>query len=211
MINISEFCRGLTAEIPGINTFKTPWSVTDQIIDIVSGIIKTLSTDEYYLDNESAIHKTALVESNVTIKPHTVIGRNSIIKSGSYLRGGVYIGNAVAVGANCEIKQSIVHDQSRIAHLNYVGNSIIGLDVNLEAGSVLANRFNERQDKKITVIYDGELIQTHSSKFGSLVGDHSRIGANAVCSPGTILPPDSIVARLELVDQVTRSRNLKAD
>jgi len=66
---------------------------------------------------------------------------------------------------------------------------------------VLANRFNERADKQIWVRIDGELIPTGVTKFGALIGDGSRIGANAVTSPGTLLPPGSMVPRLGLVDQ----------
>jgi len=43
---------------------------------------------------------------------------------------------------------------------------------------------------------------TGLTKFGALIGDSSRIGANAVTSPGTLLPPGSVVPRLGLVDQL---------
>jgi acetyltransferase-like isoleucine patch superfamily enzyme len=46
------------------------------------------------------------------------------------------------------------------------------------------------------------LVATGVDKFGALIGDASRIGANAVTTPGTILPPGSVVRRLQLVDQV---------
>jgi len=48
-------------------------------------------------------------------------------------------------------------------------------------------------------------------KFGALVGDDSRIGANAVTTPGTLLPPRSIVRRLELVDQSESSLKYRQD
>ena len=105
------------------------------------------------------------------------------------------------IGAGCEIKQSIIFSETAIAHFNYVGNSIIGSNVNFEAGSVAANHYNERKDKTISVLYNGNVIQTNVEKFGSLVGDDSKIGANAVLSPGTILSKNSIVGRLELVEQ----------
>ena len=80
-----------------------------------------------------------------------------------------------------------------------MGNSLVGSEVNLEAGSVIANHFNERQDKTIKVKIDGQEIIVSTEKFGALIGDNSKIGANAVTSPGTILPVNSIVERLELV------------
>ncbi|MNR49840.1 hypothetical protein D3C85_1692730 [compost metagenome] len=51
------------------------------------------------------------------------------------------------------------------------------------------------------MLYKEHVIDTKSDKFGSLIGDDSRIGANAVLSPGTILEKKSIVKRLELIEQ----------
>jgi bifunctional N-acetylglucosamine-1-phosphate-uridyltransferase/glucosamine-1-phosphate-acetyltransferase GlmU-like protein len=107
----------------------------------------------------------------------------------------------VTVGPACEVKSTIVLDSSRLAHLCFVGDSVIGSDVNVEAGVVVANHVNERPEQDITIHLGGHIIHTGVVKFGALIGDHSRIGANAVLSPGTILAPHTVVARLELVDQ----------
>jgi bifunctional N-acetylglucosamine-1-phosphate-uridyltransferase/glucosamine-1-phosphate-acetyltransferase GlmU-like protein len=125
-----------------------------------------------------------------------------VVAAHAYLRDGVFLDRGVRVGPSCEIKASFVFRGSVLAHLNYVGNSLIGARVNLEAGAVLANHFNEREDKRISVVVGGRLVLTGVEKFGALVGDDSRIGANAVTTPGTLLPPRSIVRRLELVEQV---------
>ncbi|MCS3531573.1 hypothetical protein [Chryseobacterium sp. JUb7] len=74
--------------------------------------------------------------------------------------------------------------------------------MNFEAGSICANHFNEREEKNIFVKYNDHIISTDTNKFGSLVGDNSKIGANAVLSPGTILDKKTIVKRLELIEQV---------
>jgi hypothetical protein len=50
-------------------------------------------------------------------------------------------------------------------------------------------------------LLDGKPFRTDVEKFGALVGDGSKIGANAVLSPGTILAPDTVVKRLELIEQ----------
>ena len=62
------------------------------------------------------------------------------------------------------------------AHRNYVGDSIVGQDVNLEAGAVLANHFNERADKRIFVRVGGQAAATGLTKFGAVLGDGTRIG-----------------------------------
>ena len=58
-----------------------------------------------------------------------------------------------------------------------------------------------REDDTVYVHVDGQRISTGLHKFGSLVGDGCRIGANAVLSPGTLLMPKTIVRRLELIEQ----------
>jgi acetyltransferase-like isoleucine patch superfamily enzyme len=73
--------------------------------------------------------------------------------------------------------------------------------VNMEAGSIIANHYNERIDKSIYVRIKNERVLTGVTKFGALVGDQTKIGANAVLSPGTILESKSVVKRLELIDQ----------
>jgi UDP-N-acetylglucosamine diphosphorylase / glucose-1-phosphate thymidylyltransferase / UDP-N-acetylgalactosamine diphosphorylase / glucosamine-1-phosphate N-acetyltransferase / galactosamine-1-phosphate N-acetyltransferase len=65
----------------------------------------------------------------------------------------------------------------------------------MEAGAVLANHFSEHADKQIWVQVEGELTATGVTKFGALISDRSRIGANAVTSPGTLLTPGSVVPR----------------
>ena len=65
-----------------------------------------------------------------------------------------------------------------------------------------ANRYNERNDKIIYVAHNGKSLNTNCEKFGALVGDGSRVGANAVLSPGTMLERNAVVKRLELVEQV---------
>jgi bifunctional N-acetylglucosamine-1-phosphate-uridyltransferase/glucosamine-1-phosphate-acetyltransferase GlmU-like protein len=90
---------------------------------------------------------------------------------------------------------------TKLAHFNFVGDSVLGEAVNLEAGSIVANHRNERADKRVAFTFDGTVIDTGVEKFGALAGDRCRIGANAVIAPGAVLKPDTIVARLALVDQ----------
>jgi UDP-N-acetylglucosamine diphosphorylase / glucose-1-phosphate thymidylyltransferase / UDP-N-acetylgalactosamine diphosphorylase / glucosamine-1-phosphate N-acetyltransferase / galactosamine-1-phosphate N-acetyltransferase len=107
----------------------------------------------------------------------------------------------VSIGPGCEIKSSIIGKGTSVAHFNFIGNSLVGNDVNFEAGSVIANHYNEREDKRIFIKIGSEMLDTGIDKFGALVGDNSKIGANAVLSPGTLLVPGSIVKRLELIEQ----------
>ena len=124
------------------------------------------------------------------------------IGANTYFREGVFLDSSVKIGACSEIKSSMIFSGTAVAHLNYIGNSLIGRNVNFEAGSIAANHYNERIDKRIHVSFQNQVIDTGLDKFGALVGDNSRIGANGVLSPGTILTKNAIVKRLELVEQL---------
>lgn len=201
-MDLSKYIKDIYHDLPFLSRDSTPWHIINTLDDLVAILLPKFALKNYNVVDEVAIHETAMVESGVTLKPKTIIGPRCIIKSGSYLRGGIYLTSDVSIGANCEIKQSIICKNSNAAHLNYIGNSLIGEDVNFEAGSILANHFNEREDKSIQVLIEDNVVETNVNKFGSLIGDHSRIGANSVLNPGTILPVKSIVPRLTHVDQL---------
>lgn len=163
-------------------------------------------SDEFLIHDGNMIHKTATVESGAILKAPVFIGENCFIASGAYLRGGVWLAENVIIGPGSEVKSSFIHAGSKAAHFNFIGDSVIGRNVNIEAGAIIANYRNELDDKKIICFIDGKRIETDVDKFGSLIGDGCKIGANAVLAPGTILNPRSIVKRLALVDQTIEAQ-----
>jgi NDP-sugar pyrophosphorylase family protein len=199
ILSISEYVTGFEVTFPDLKN-EEPWFVTKNLEASILEKIKKLG-DDFKIENNIAIHKTAIVETGVIIKSASIISEGCFIGAHAYLRGGVYLGEKTSVGPGCEIKSSVILDQSALAHFNFVGDSIVGSFINMEAGAILANHFNERKNKTISINIGGESFQIDSEKFGSLIGDHTKIGANAVLSPGTILLPHTIVKRLELIDQ----------
>ena len=195
----STYINKFSVHFPAF-TSQLPWQVTSRATEIVAEILSSLSSD-YNIHNGVATHKSAIVESNVVLKEPIIVGPDCFIAANCYLRGGVFLLGHNSIGPGCEIKSSFIFPKSNLAHFNFIGDSIIGSGVNFEAGSIIANHFNERSSKEISVMMNGTSISTKTEKFGALVGDGSKIGANAVLSPGTILQPNSIVRRLELVDQ----------
>ena len=55
----------------------------------------------------------------------------------------------------------------------------------------------------IYINFQGQIINTKAIKFGALIGDAAKIGANAVLSPGSLIDKKQIVKRLELIEQVS--------
>lgn len=181
-------------------TDEMPWKIIDRLTETISQLQQSLG-DDYQINDGVAIHKTAVVGHNVTVKAPAIISADCFVGSNSYLRGGVFLAPGAKVGISCEVKTSVLLEGAAVAHFNFIGDSIIGHDVNIEAGAILCNHYNEREDDTVFVHVDGQRLSTGLHKFGSLVGDDCRIGANAVLSPGTLLPPKTIVKRLELIEQ----------
>jgi UDP-N-acetylglucosamine diphosphorylase / glucose-1-phosphate thymidylyltransferase / UDP-N-acetylgalactosamine diphosphorylase / glucosamine-1-phosphate N-acetyltransferase / galactosamine-1-phosphate N-acetyltransferase len=117
------------------------------------------------------------------------------------LRGGNWVDANCTFGPGAELKSSFVFAGAKLAHFNFVGDSILGEGVNLEAGSIICNYRNERLDKEIRVRIGNALCGTGVEKFGAVVGSNSRLGANAVIAPGALLQPGTIIRRAALLDQ----------
>lgn len=155
----------------------------------------------YEIANDVAIHATASVEPGAVVKGPAIIGPRCFVAASAYLRGGVFMDEDCIIGPAAELKTTFMFKGSKLAHLNFVGDSILGAAVNLEAGSILANYRNELEDKRIRFRFGQDVIDTQVEKFGALAGDGTRIGANAVVAPGAIFAKDTRVGRLTLVDQ----------
>lgn len=181
-------------------TDEMPWDIIAHLQQTIVQLQASLG-DDYRIENGVAIHQTAVIGHNATIKPPAIISADCFVGANSYLRNGVFLAPGAKVGICCEVKTSVMLEGSAVAHFNFVGDTIIGHDVNIEAGAILANHYNERDDDSVFVCYEGQRIPTGLHKFGSLVGDGCRIGANAVLSPGALLLPKTIIRRLELVEQ----------
>jgi UDP-N-acetylglucosamine diphosphorylase / glucose-1-phosphate thymidylyltransferase / UDP-N-acetylgalactosamine diphosphorylase / glucosamine-1-phosphate N-acetyltransferase / galactosamine-1-phosphate N-acetyltransferase len=199
-IAVSDYSRLFTATALEAITSCTPWQCTHDIKALLSALLGQLGRD-WVRHGDAAFHQSAVVEPGATINGPTVIGPGSFVSSSALLRGGVWLGEGCIVGPGCEVKTSFLGAGSKLAHLNFCGDSVIGCNVNVEAGAMLANYRNERDDKRIRVRVGGVLHTLGVTKFGALVGDGCRIGANAVLAPGTVLAHGTVVGRLALVDQ----------
>lgn len=198
MIEYSTYLKNFLVSFPELEK-ELPWNIVAAVQNTIQQKIKELKSD-YKINHEVAIHKTAQIEEHVTLKGPIIVSAGCFIGAHAYLRGGVYLGEKTIMGPGCEVKSSLIMSGSALAHFNFVGDSLIGSYVNMEAGSVIANHYNERLDKTIYVMLKKK-TPISVTKFGALVGDHSKIGANAVLSPGTMLKPESVVKRLELIEQ----------
>jgi NDP-sugar pyrophosphorylase family protein len=159
---------------------------------------------DYSVAADVAIHRNATIEDAAIIKGPAIIGPNCFVAAGAYVRGGCWLESNCILGPGAELKSSFIFEGTRLAHFNFVGDSILGRNVNLEAGSIIANHRNERSSDMISFMDRGMHIETNVAKFGALVGDAVKIGANAVIAPGAFIAPGTVIGRLSLLDRERR-------
>ena len=142
-------------------------------------------------DSNIWVGEGTVVEPGALIKGPTIIGHNTEIRQGAYVRGNCLIGNRCVVGHATEVKTSIMLDGAKAGHFAYIGDSILGNDVNLGAGTKLANLKIVQVEMKLRV--EGQTYTTGLKKLGAILGDHVETGCNSVTSPGTLLGKASLV------------------
>ncbi len=145
----------------------------------------------YLFDDKIIIGAGSVVEPGALIKGPTIIGANTEIRQGAYMRGNCLVGRGCVVGHTTEIKDSIMLDGAKAGHFAYIGDSILGKDVNLGAGTKLANL--KMIPGKIIITVNRKHHKTGRRKLGAILGDRTETGCNSVVSPGTLMGPRSIV------------------
>lgn len=198
-MKVADFTARLAETSLAAYANAAPWDVTSRLEEIVATTIGQLLSG-YRVNGNQAVHESAQVEEGATLKGPLIIGPRCYIAKTAYLRGGVFMDEGCIVGPGAELKTTVMLKGSKLAHLNFVGDSILGAGVNIEAGAIVANYRNERADKRIRFTYRGGVIDTGVDKFGVIAGDDVRIGANAVIAPGAALDPGTIIPRLSLMD-----------
>ena len=149
-----------------------------------------------YFSYDTKIEKKVIIETNVNIRKNVSIKSGTIIKSFSDLEG-VHVKENCSIGPharirpyskienNCkignyvEIKNSNIGKNTSISHLAYVGDSKVGNDVNIGAGSITCNYDGIKKNK--TIIGNNAFIGSNCSLIAPLkIGNNVKIGAGSV-------------------------------
>lgn len=150
-----------------------------------------LMAGSFFSGKSIEIGKGVLVESGAMIKSPAIIGDFNEVRQGAYLRGYILSGKGCVLGHTTEIKYSIFLNDAKAGHFNYIGDSILGNNTNLGAGTKFANlRF---LNGNIQISHEGTFLDTGRRKFGAILGDNTQTGCNSVTNPGTILGKGSFV------------------
>jgi NDP-sugar pyrophosphorylase family protein len=132
-----------------------------------------------------------VVEPGAYIQGPCIIGDDVEVRHGAYIRGNAIVGDGCVVGHATEVKGSVFLPGAKAGHFAYVGDSVLGRDVNLGAGTKLANL--RLAADEVTVRIGDQRVRTGLRKLGAILGDRVQTGCNSVTNPGTVLGPGALV------------------
>ena len=181
-----------TQAAPLLEGVEYPWQALAGISEFILALGKTLSPEEYDHPAEDIwVARSAKVAPTASITGPCIVGPETEVRHCAFIRGKALIGAGCVVGNSTELKNVILFDQAKVPHYNYVGDSILGFQAHMGAGSITSN---VKSDKTLVVIRDGEgRLPTGLKKVGAMLGDRAEIGCNTVMNPGTVIGRDSSV------------------
>ncbi|MDD6302157.1 MAG: hypothetical protein PUA56_02435 [Bacillales bacterium] len=178
--------------------FSFLYEAIPSIKQIILSTIEKLPKDEFnYIHPNIWIHKSAKIDNNTKIIGPCIIDKGAIIRHSCLIRENVVIGKNCLIGNSIELKNTILFDEVKIPHLSYVGDSLLGYKVHLGASSLISNK--RLDDKEIVIEWKKEKINTHSTKFGALIGDYVEIGCSSVINPGSIIGNNTFIYPLSSI------------
>lgn len=181
-----------------LSAYAYPWSALIGLKGYLRAFGQSLSKGEYIeISREVWVHKSAEISPSACLLPPCVIGEKTEVRHGAFLRGGTLVGKNCVVGNSTELKNCILFDRAKAPHFNYVGDSILGFNAHMGAGSITSNVKSDKSE--IVVKGDEEKIKTGLRKFGAAVGDYAEIGCNSVLNPGSIVGKNTSIYPLSSV------------
>jgi NDP-sugar pyrophosphorylase family protein len=192
----------------------TDWSIN---IDLPSGV--------HLLGDRISIAAGCTIEPGAVILGPAILEPGVQVRTGAYIRQNVLLASGSLVGAHSEVKGSILLPGAKAPHQAYVGDSILGRDVNLGAGTICSNVKNVGREISFSV--GGETYHTGLRKFGAVLGDGCKTGCNTVLNPGVLMGPGSVtytnasirggfypagtLIKVRQTQQITEMRKLKRE
>lgn len=164
-----------------------------------------LEANEFLLQRMENPNNMGKVGGHATIRGPVWVGGGTLIRSGAYIEGPVVIGGNCTIGPNCyirpytslgngckigngvEVKNCVTGDNVSIGHISYFGDSVLGSNINVGAGTITANLKHNNENVRSAV--NGKVLDTGRRKFGTVIGDGAHTGIHTSIYPGRKIWP----------------------
>jgi bifunctional UDP-N-acetylglucosamine pyrophosphorylase/glucosamine-1-phosphate N-acetyltransferase len=141
--------------------------------------------------------KDAKIKGPVHIEEGVEIRSGAIIEGPAFIGRGSYIGNNVLVrkyssigpesivGFGVELKNCVIFGKASGGRLSYIGDSVIGMNVDIGSGTMTINQNIDRSE--IAVRFNGRKIKTGMDKLGAFIGDGTVLGGGHSIRAGSVI------------------------
>ena len=177
--------------------------------------VKMVGPETIYFSKDTKIGKNVTIEPYVVFGSKVKIGNNVIIKSFSHLenckvenkvdigpyariRPGTVLKEGSKIGNFVEIKKSTLGKKSKVSHLTYIGDSLIGKSVNVGAGTITCN-------------YDGVKKNKTKIKDNVFIGSNSSLVAPVTLEKDSVVGAGSVITRKVNKKSLALTRSLQTE
>ena len=177
--------------------------------------VKMIAPETVFFSEDTIIGKNVVIEPYVIISKNVKIGNNVNILSFSHMEGvkiendvnvgpyarirpGAIIKSGSQIGNFVEVKKSTIGKNSKVNHLSYIGDTNIGKNVNIGAGTITCNYDGIKKNK--TKIKDNVFIGSNSSLVAPVI-----INESSIVGAGTVITKNVLKKSLVL----TRSKQIE--
>ena len=181
-------CELYNCEVPYLkelfDSCEYPWEMLNKINSLILSLCKQGLDGFTEIKPNVFVGKDVSIADTATIEAPAIIGHGTEIRPGAYIRGNVITGENCVLGNSSEFKNCILLDKVQAPHYNYVGDSVLGNNAHMGAGSICSNL---KSDGKNVVIHGQTDIKTGLRKIGGILADGADIGCGCVINPGTVI------------------------
>jgi len=176
-------------------TLKFPWNLLTLKDYILKNIKRSISSKAKIEQSAEVIgsviiEEGAAISNGAKIKGPCYIGKNAFIGDNVVLRAGVDVEEQSVIGANMELKNTLVMSGSK-THSGFIGDSIIGENCRIGTQFCTANVRLDREP--VSCIVKGEPVDTGMKFFGTIIGNDVKIGVKSSTMPGVIIGNNAII------------------
>jgi bifunctional UDP-N-acetylglucosamine pyrophosphorylase/glucosamine-1-phosphate N-acetyltransferase len=174
-----------------------------------------IGPDTVFFSKDTKVGKNVVIDPYVVIGPKVKIGNNVIINSFSHLedckikdkvevgpyarlRPGTVLEVGSKIGNFVEVKKSIIGRKSKVNHLSYIGDSELGINVNIGAGTITCN-------------YDGVKKRKTKIKDNVFIGSNSSLVAPVVIEKNSIVGAGSVITKKVKKNSLALTRSTQTE
>ena len=215
-LNVDVYTLKNNEEIFGINSKQHLAEATKilnkrVILKHLDNGVTIIDPDSTWISPETEIDRDTVIYPSSYINGKNKIGKNCKIGPFAHLRGEVVLEDNVKIGNFVEVKKTTIKSNTNACHLTYLGDSEIGSNVNIGAGTITANYNPLTKQKSKTIIKDNVKIGSNSVLVAPvIIEEGANVGAVGVITKN--IPAWALAitrAPLKILNEWVKSQNNK--